>query len=125
MIDRLRSRARMLLLVAGAMLLAAVLTINVTQPARADLTDYEVIAHTDTVSFLASNSFNGWLAVQCPSGKSVLGGGGYVSEGSTHLRLRVSRPGGTTWWEIAAKDAHASADFNASMTVYAVCATIS
>lgn len=72
----------------------------------------------------ASNSNGKTQTVECPAGKEALGGGGYISGGSTKVIIQSSYPTGdpATGWSVAAVEV-TKYNSNWSVTAYAICAT--
>ncbi len=77
-----------------------------------------------TVSVTENRTNSGAQAAiaNCPAGKQVIGGGGYVSPINGPLALQVSRPFGNGW----EANAHTTVvqNFSWSVTAYAICATV-
>lgn len=84
---------------------------------------YEIVTNTDSVELLAANDYRGWLSVNAPNGKQVVGGGGFINQsGST--ALVASRPDGPGAWSVAVDDV-ALQENTVQVTVYAICADVS
>ena len=73
----------------------------------------------------ASNSNGKTQTVECPAGKEVLGGGGYITGGSTKVVIQSSYPTGDpipTGWSVTAIE---TSNYTKawSVTAYVICAT--
>lgn len=83
---------------------------------------YEIVSNTQPVELLAANDYRGWLSVSAPSGKQVLGGGGFINQ-SGMTALVASRPDGSGNWTVAVDDLTPQEN-TVQVTVYAVCASV-
>jgi hypothetical protein len=61
-------------------------------------------------------------SVACPTGKVVLGGGGFVSSAAVTTGINTSEPSSTTTWRVDVNNGTGAA---ISATPYAICANAS